>query len=135
MFEGLVVDNQHPNYSTMAIFTDQSGLYFMDKGTIEVSDVKYGEIVMLTTNIGTTAVVNEDPVQPLVLNIGKTTYVYNIDIYTYENLPDEIKTVAGNNVNNYNVYTLDGRLVRRNADINGLQKGMYILNGKKVIVK
>jgi len=135
MFDGLVVDNQHPNYSTMAIFTDQSGLYFMSKGTIEVKDVKYGEIVMYTTNGGTQVIVNEDPYEPLVINVAAGTYVYNIDVLTYENLPDEIKNVLGDKVMDSTVYSIDGRVVNRNADINSLQKGMYILNGKKFIVK
>lgn len=35
-----------------------------------------------------------------------------------------------------NVYTLGGQLVRKNADsTNGLQRGVYIVNGKKVVVK
>lgn len=36
----------------------------------------------------------------------------------------------------YNVYDLNGRIVRRNAaDLNGLDKGVYIVNGEKVLVK
>lgn len=35
----------------------------------------------------------------------------------------------------YNVYNLAGQLVKRNAtSLNGLQKGLYIVNGKKVVV-
>lgn len=34
-----------------------------------------------------------------------------------------------------NVYSIDGRLVNRNAELNGLAKGIYIVNGKKVLVK
>ena len=36
----------------------------------------------------------------------------------------------------YDVYNLNGMLVRKNAtDLNGLRKGIYIVNGKKYIVK
>lgn len=36
----------------------------------------------------------------------------------------------------FDVYDLNGRLVRRQAaDLNGLDKGIYIVNGKKVLVK
>ena len=46
---------------------------------------------------------------------------------------DELKAVAGKPGN---VYTIDGRLVRRNAtDLSGLDSGIYIFNGKKVLVK
>ena len=38
-------------------------------------------------------------------------------------------------VTDNNVYTIDGRLVNRNADLNGLAKGFYIVGGKKVLVK
>ena len=35
-----------------------------------------------------------------------------------------------------NVYTVDGRLVRKNAkSLTGLPKGLYIVAGKKVVVK
>ena len=37
-----------------------------------------------------------------------------------------------------NIYTIDGKLVRANGtlnDINSLGKGLYILNGVKVLVK
>ncbi|MGM9870075.1 MAG: hypothetical protein ACI30R_10695, partial [Sodaliphilus sp.] len=35
-----------------------------------------------------------------------------------------------------NVYTIDGRIVRRNAEsLEGLSKGIYIFQGKKHIVK
>ena len=33
------------------------------------------------------------------------------------------------------IYTLDGRLMRRNATLQGLLKGIYLMNGKKVAVK
>lgn len=33
------------------------------------------------------------------------------------------------------IYTLDGRLMRRNATLQGLPKGIYLMNGKKVAVK
>lgn len=36
---------------------------------------------------------------------------------------------------NGNVYTLSGQLVRKNGSLQGLAKGIYVVNGKKVIVK
>ena len=33
------------------------------------------------------------------------------------------------------VYNTDGRLIQRNADIKNLKKGLYIINGKKVMVR
>ena len=34
-----------------------------------------------------------------------------------------------------NIYTLDGQVVRRNGSLNGLAIGIYIKNGKKIVVK
>jgi flavodoxin len=34
-----------------------------------------------------------------------------------------------------NIYTLNGQLVRSNGDITGLKAGMYIANGRKIIIK
>ena len=46
---------------------------------------------------------------------------------------------AINNINNnkscFDVYTLDGVLLLRNANsINSLKQGVYIINGKKVVI-
>lgn len=47
-----------------------------------------------------------------------------------ENLNTDILPATGN------IYSIDGRLVRRDAtSTDGLPKGLYIMNGKKVIVK
>lgn len=62
--------------------------------------------------------------QPAMINInlgGNTTGIENIE---------------QNQANIYDVYNLQGQLIRKNAtDLNGLAKGIYIVNGKKVIVK
>jgi hypothetical protein len=66
-------------------------------------------------------------------------HVFYIDVYTSNTLPDIIEKVEGTSVNFANVYSLDGRLVREKANINsalnGLQKGIYVVNGKKYLVK
>lgn len=47
-----------------------------------------------------------------------------------------ITEIDGMPVGSYDVYNLNGMLVRKNAtDLNGLRKGIYIVNGKKYIVK
>ena len=34
------------------------------------------------------------------------------------------------------IYSLDGKLIRKNAtSLNGLKKGLYIMNGKKYLIK
>ena len=48
---------------------------------------------------------------------------------------DEIN-IDGNDHQNYNIYNINGQLVRKNAtSTDGLSKGIYIVNGKKVIIK
>ena len=46
-----------------------------------------------------------------------------------------INTVLQEATDNGNVYSLDGRLVRTDGDIRQLPKGIYIINGKKWIVR
>lgn len=52
--------------------------------------------------------------------------------------PTSVESVSSNH-SNADIYTTDGILIRKSADANsaiqGLSKGMYIINGKKVIVK
>ena len=52
--------------------------------------------------------------------------------------PDGINSTLENVSKRGNIYTIDGKLVRANGtlnDINYLGKGLYILNGVKVLVK
>lgn len=51
-------------------------------------------------------------------------------------LPTAVEDVKAATVQAGNVYSIDGRLVRKNATgVAGLQPGIYIFNGKKVLVK
>ncbi|MBQ6751813.1 MAG: hypothetical protein IJR02_13755 [Bacteroidaceae bacterium] len=136
LFKGLDVDNDHPKYSTMAIFTDQSGLYFMSRGTIVVKPVTYGEYVMVSTNTGTTVTQYLDPDADCTISIGNGVYVYAIDIFTYENLPEMPDAISSmttsTQVNAY--YTLNG------VKVSAPQKGINIVkyadgSVKKLFVK
>lgn len=134
LFEGLVVDAPHASYSALALYKDGQGLYYMTKGTIEIADVKYGEYVAVSTNDGSTVTMCENPAGGFTINVGSGKYVKYIDIFTYDNLPDDIKNIQDAKVNG-NVYSIDGRIVSRKASLDGLQKGLYIMNGKKYMVK
>ena len=46
-----------------------------------------------------------------------------------------VKTVKVANVANGNVYSFDGRLVKKGTSTEGLQPGLYIIGNKKVLVK
>ena len=53
-----------------------------------------------------------------------------------EETPTAVTTVTAEKVVNNNVYTIDGRLVRKSAtSLEGLASGLYIFNGQKYIVK
>lgn len=61
-----------------------------------------------------------------------------IEIVWDENAADGIQTALTNVSKSGAVYTIDGRLVSRKANLNDLSrfgKGIYILNGTKVVVK
>ncbi len=59
------------------------------------------------------------------------------DYIVGEELPIEtgIKQMAADRTKPQGVYSLDGRLVRQNTSTEGLPKGIYMVNGKKVMVK
>ena len=46
-----------------------------------------------------------------------------------------IQTITSNNEIDGKVYSLDGRLVHTNGSLEGLPKGIYVVNKKKIIVK
>lgn len=46
-----------------------------------------------------------------------------------------VTDIAADNASNGAVYSIDGRMMQRTADINALPAGIYIISGKKVVVK
>jgi hypothetical protein len=62
-------------------------------------------------------------------------YEFKIRIMNEETFTG-IEQIESSKVSNGNVYDMTGRLVRKNTtSVNGLANGIYILNGKKYIVK
>lgn len=139
------------NNSCIMMYCDlkpELGLYMMSKATINIEGLQYGEYVTMSLGTGGSNYVNNtwtscdmntsvDGMFSKTLSAG--THVLNINVYTSENLPDAIEKVVGNKANYANVYSIDGRMVRNNANVgtalNGLEKGIYIMNGKKYLVK
>lgn len=116
LLNGLVVDNDHPKYSTIAIFTNKAGLYFMSKGTIVVENVAYGEYVAVTTNTGTTITQYLDTENPFTFNVKQDTYVHSIDVYTYDNLPDNVECITAPDASQRTaIYTIGGVEVKAPA--------------------
>ena len=135
LFDGLTVDNSHPSYSTIAIFTDKSGLFFMSKGTLKVDNVKYGEIVVLTTNTGVTvAKVTEAP-EGYEFGIGANVYVYNIDIFTPDVLPEVPEEIVGVEDIKTPVAKTGVRYNLAGQRVDASYKGIVIIDGKAVLVK
>lgn len=123
------------------------GLYMMAKCTVNIEGLNYGEYVTMATGWGGSNYVNTtettcDMVTTDGLfskSFGQGVHIMNINVYTSGNLPDAIEKIEGNSANYANVFSIDGRMVRKNANVgtalNGLQKGIYIMNGKKYFVK
>lgn len=151
IFNGLTINcpPNAANNSCIFIYTNaELGAYFMAKSTINVENTAYGEFVVMglgsggsnyTTRTWSSCEMNGNPDGPYSVNLAAGMHVFYIDIYTSNDLPDVIEKVEGNNATFANVYSIDGRLVRANANVgnalNGLAKGIYIMNGKKYLVK
>lgn len=56
-------------------------------------------------------------------------------LYTITSSWSGINEVKAQNAVDGNVYSIDGRIVSRNASLEGLSQGIYIMGGKKVLVK
>ena len=131
----------------------QLGVYFMDKPTITFprETAQYGEYVLIYQGAGGSNYTSsrwpsfhQVPAEELLsvtLN-GGGIHVFYIDVFTTEEVAGMedpymtgIDKVENSNVKD-NVYSLDGRIIRRQAaTLQGLQPGLYIMNGKKVWVK
>lgn len=122
LLKGLVADNDHPKYSTMAIFTSGEGLFYMSKGTIQVEGVAYGEYVAVTTDAGTTISQHLDAENPFTVSIGAGRYVRSIDVYTYDDLPDGMECITAPSASQRTaIYNANGIEVKTPA------KGMHII--------
>ncbi|MBQ0116260.1 MAG: hypothetical protein KBT10_10405 [Bacteroidales bacterium] len=65
---------------------------------------------------------------------GANIFDYYLDID--QNVPTAVNDVKVTKVNNGIVFSIDGRIVRTNAQsLEGLDAGMYIFNGQKILVK
>lgn len=116
LLKGLVADNSHPNYSSMCIYVNNAGLYYMSKGTIVVENVAYGEYVAVTTNTGTTITQYLDTENPFTFNVKQDTYVHSIDVYTYDNLPDNVECITAPGASQRTaIYTIGGVEVKAPA--------------------
>jgi hypothetical protein len=97
-----------------------------DFDNIEVSvwgEVQNGDVLKGTLNLG---IEDEDMIK---------LYACNVTIWI-TNDPTSVNSIATSNVRKGNVYDLSGRLVRKNAEgVKGLVKGIYLFNGKKIVVK
>lgn len=68
-------------------------------------------------------------------NTGSASLTFNV-VFVFPNLNNSVEGIEAAENGAFDVYSLDGSVVRRNAtDLNGLDKGIYIANGKKVLVK
>ncbi len=127
------------DYSQYCIYLDNAtGFYFMGRGaTIEIPSVLYGQYVCYHVNGADEFVRCEAAEGGVTLSIPLYGYLKYIDIYTTDELPDGIglpeapQRAGGDNT----VYSIDGRAVSRSASLNGLARGIYIMNGKKYVVK
>ncbi len=130
--------------------TSELGLYLMGKTTVYVPNVQYGEFVVFNLGKGGTNYITSkysacefvestDGVHSKLLD---KEFIQSIDVYTADELPDNIEDIydgTGYDSVYVNVYSIDGRLVKarvhKSSALNGLDRGIYIMGGKKYIVR
>ena len=133
---------------------NELGIYFMDKPTITFprETARNGEYVLIYQGAGGSNYTSsrwpsfhQVPAEDLLsvtLNNGGI-HVFYIDVFTSDEVAGMedpymtgIDKVENRSNVKDNVYSLDGRIIRRQAaTLQGLQPGLYIMNGKKVLVK
>ena len=76
-----------------------------------------------------------DSVQWSLPECSSQTYLHWIDFWLLPRETAGITNLRTTDAKNGNILTLDGILVRRNGKLEGLRKGVYIKDGKKIVVK
>lgn len=75
---------------------------------------------------------------------GFRAYLHDTNVPALQNISINIESDASGIIEtlseqggfaNGNIYNLDGSIVRKGTDTNGLKPGVYIVNGKKVVIK
>ena len=61
---------------------------------------------------------------------------YYTHTFSTTGITDSINAIVSSREKEGNIYGLDGKLVMKNGnpkDLNGISKGVYIINGKKIV--
>jgi len=137
------------NNSCILIYTNPTsdlGLYCMSKATFSITGLTYGEYVVAQFGFGGSNYINtvwntatQVTSEVFTHDVAAGRFIKYIDVYTSSTLPeapDAIHAVKSDRVMLNNVYSIDGRIVRRGTtSLDGLTRGLYIINGKKYLVK
>jgi len=131
------------NNSCVLVYNNNDlGVYFMSRPTLTFTReaAQYGEYVLIYQGAGGSNYTNRrwpslhevpaDELLTVTLNSGGI-HVFYIDVYTTEELPaDGVESVeSAVRPNDNKIYDIAGRQVTK------MTKGLYIINGKKVLVK
>lgn len=127
------------NGGGIALYTNNLGIYFMTKGIVTLSNVAYGEYVLMHMGWGGSNYITEEyDVLEQVNDEHSYTYNYTdmsrflqyIDVYTTDDLPiyDIIEVPQAPAQQPTDIYDLMGRRVTNPS------KGIYIVAGKRVLI-
>ncbi len=116
------------------------------KGTFSTMKLDRGEIYAKDNKLAVNSVGKDDIMVKYVYVYANQAYISNEPGFNpaadleiiYSEDEDGIQTALANVAKSGKVYTIDGRLVSKKANLNNLSgfgKGIYILNGTKVVVK
>jgi hypothetical protein len=98
-------------------------------GETELMDAEGNAVAVPTTYTEQSWVVPAGIAYDIVVKNTSGCHIYFIDVEQDEDTLTSISTVKSNNMQNGTIYNLNGQ------KMNKAQKGLYIINGKKVVVK
>lgn len=109
--------------------------YHLDLKVADVSALTIGDVAAPNTlRVGLTCPEEGQTMFPNLIYFGSCHLYYLGTIADYETGITDVNVTE--NVKNGDVYSINGVKVRSNANtLNGLAKGIYIMNGKKYVVK
>ncbi len=149
IFDGLTVSGTAPYINSSNVWASDFGFYVnngesysgfwpTNKATVTVSDLTEGDYVFYSITGVVTAVEVPEGDTSVSISVAKSAYLNYIDVYTYSKATgiDAAKTDANGSVE---VYTIDGKKVKSSDSIakaiQGLKSGIYVVGGKKIVIK
>jgi hypothetical protein len=151
IFDGLTITGCAPYINSSSVWASDFG-YYVENGatysgfwptsnaTVTVNDLKAGDYVFYCLTGVVNAIEVPAGATSISFSVAKSAYLNYIDVFTCDDEAVGIQSAKAESIDGpADVYTIDGKKVKSGENIakaiQGLKKGIYVVGGKKIVIK